>query len=141
MFSSIAFAKIIVRNAELASSGVNTSLWSTDSERMEAFEDARLLHTYLIRMDQRNMGLFPPSSENGKPNFIPENSYFMMGDNRYNSLDLRHSYERKIVALTKYDPYSISYYTNLEPQYIDRNLMQGTANLRFWPLSRFGLTK
>ena len=62
----------------------------------------------------------------------------MMGDNRFNSLDMRHKYESTLKNLVDDDPYSIKYGSYLEPQYVSRTRMLGKAVLRFWPLNRFG---
>ena len=65
----------------------------------------------------------------------------MMGDNRYNSLDMRHSYDYKLIPITKFDALSITYYSNMEPQFVNRSKILGRASLRIWPLNRFGLIK
>ncbi|MCR5219178.1 signal peptidase I [Treponema sp.] len=105
------------------------------TENMRVLEK---LCNYIVRMDQRNMGLFPADDREGHHSYIPENCYFMMGDNRYNSLDMRHSYEITEKALTEYDDYSIRYCSNLSPQYVSRNKILGKASFRFWPLNRIG---
>ena len=62
----------------------------------------------------------------------------MMGDNRFNSLDLRHSYEQKEKALTNEDPLSVTYYSMMAPQYINKKYIVGKPVFRFWPLGRLG---
>lgn len=104
----------------------------------ESVKTLEKLCNYIVRMDQRNMGLFPPDDISGKHNYIPKDSYFMMGDNRYNSLDMRHSYEIKDKALTEFDEYSIRYYSNLSPQYVNKSKILGKASFRFWPVNRIG---
>ncbi|WP_296664063.1 S26 family signal peptidase, partial [Treponema sp. UBA753] len=64
-------------------------------------------------MDLRNLPVFPANDANGNAQYIPENCYFMMGDNRYNSLDMRHSYEQTLVSVSKMDSMSVTYYTSL----------------------------
>ena len=61
-----------------------------------------------------------------------------MGDNRFNSLDLRHSNDYSEKALAKSDPLSITYYSLMAPQYINKKYIIGKPVLRFWPLGRFG---
>ncbi|MBO4386625.1 MAG: signal peptidase I, partial [Treponema sp.] len=102
---------------------------------------AQKLNSYLARLDQRNMPVFPENAKDGSPSYIPENCYFMMGDNRYNSLDMRHSYDYTLIPITKYDELSITYYSNMSPQYVSREKILGRASLRIWPLNRFGLIK
>ena len=92
---------------------------------------------YILYMDQRNMGLFP-AGNGPERKYIPKDCYFMMGDNRYNSLDMRHSYEHIEKPLTEFDEYSIRYMSNLEPQYVHRSRILGKASFRFWPLNRIG---
>lgn len=135
----IYFGRIIVRNAELLSDGVSPSDWTSDAERVAYDAAAENLTSYISEcMDARNMGLFPANDSNGNPSYIPDGCYFMMGDNRFNSLDMRHKYDFSSKKLVEDDPYSVRYLTNLEPQYVSRTRMLGKAVLRFWPLSRFG---
>lgn len=96
------------------------------------------LSFYTQILDQRNMPVFPANDEEGNPVYISDDEYFMMGDNRFNSLDMRHSYEQKTVALDKNDPYSVLYDSNMEPQCVSRKRILGTAVYRFWPWSRRG---
>ena len=110
-----------------------------DTQVLELYEDAELLHWYIQGLlDERNMPLFPANDNAGNPQYIPDNCYFMMGDNRFNSLDLRHSYEQKEKALTSDDPLSVTYYSMMEPQYINKKYIIGKPVFRFWPLGRFG---
>ncbi len=138
LMCKITFGQIVVRNAELLSDGVSPSDWNLDAERISYFDTADNLSFYLRCMDARNMGLFPANNSDGSPSYIPDNCYFMMGDNRFNSLDMRHKYETSSKKLVEDDPYSIRYDTSLEPQYVSRTRMLGKAVLRFWPLNRFG---
>lgn len=109
-----------------------------DEKIVECLKTAEKLHFYCAIQDQRNMSVFPPSCEDGKPNYIPKDCFFMMGDNRFNSLDMRHSYEQKVTPLTKFDKYSVTYFSNLEPQFVNKKHILGSAIFRFWPLGRVG---
>ncbi|MBR7080327.1 MAG: signal peptidase I [Treponema sp.] len=138
LMCKIHFGQIVVRNAELLSDGVSPSEWNDDEERNSYFAEFAELIDYIGHMDARNMGLFPANSADGNPSYIPDNCYFMMGDNRFNSLDMRHKYESTLKNLVDDDPYSIKYGSYLEPQYVSRTRMLGKAVLRFWPFNRFG---
>ena len=133
--------KIITRIANLVADGVSASEWSSDEAIAKYMANAQKLNSYLARLDQRNMPAFPANTSDGSPSYIPENCYFMMGDNRYNSLDMRHSYDYKLIPITKFDELSITYYSNMEPQFVNRSKILGRASLRIWPLNRFGLIK
>lgn len=134
----LVFGRLVVRTATLINDGVSASEWGKDSIRLENYEKAQKISDYVFEMDLRNLPVFPPCSADGSANYIPENCYFMMGDNRYNSLDMRHSYEQSLDPLSKADPHSVTYYTNIAPQWVNRNRMLGKACFRFWPLNRAG---
>ena len=94
---------------------------------------------YIWLLDLRNMPVFPANNEDGTASYIPEDNYFMMGDNRFNSLDMRHSYDAKIVELSKADPNSLMYLSDIAPQYVPEEKILGTTSYRFWPWSRHGV--
>ncbi len=126
IMTKIIFGSILLRNTELIKQGVLPGDWSKDSKRTEYYNKAQVLCDYISRMDLRNMPIFK----------IEGVSYFMMGDNRFNSLDLRHSYEEKLSKLTAYDKYSVSYYSNLGQQSVKKDKILGKALLLYWPISR-----
>lgn len=130
---------LVVRNAELLSSGIPQSQWQADELNTSLIKQAEMLNAYIFLLDRRNMPIFPPNASDGSALFIPDDCYFMMGDNRFNSLDMRHSYEERITSLTAHDAYSVTYYTNLEPQYVNKSRILGTTAWRFWPWSRRGI--
>ncbi|MEE0133213.1 MAG: signal peptidase I [Treponema sp.] len=139
LLSKLAFGRLVVQNARLTAQGKPVASWRTDSIRNAALEQMDLLYVYFALMDSRTMPVFPANSESGQPNYIPHNSFFMMGDNRFNSLDMRHSYDKKIVAITEYDPYSLLYSSRMAPQAVGAQDILGTTVLRFWPVNRFGV--
>ena len=65
----------------------------------------------------------------------------MMGDNRFNSLDMRHMAGFYEAPLTVFDEYSVVYQSCLEQKYVPQNRILGTASYRFWPLNRTGIVK
>ena len=130
---------LFLRYAEFYVNGKNSEAFSSDSKIAEYFLEGQRLYFYTAILDQRNMPIFPANAEDGTPRYIPENSYFMMGDNRFNSLDMRHSYERWNVRLASSDNYSVTYETNMKPQTVSRKRMLGSTSYRFWPVSRAGV--
>ncbi len=130
--------KLYARTAELLLKGTDELKILEDFEIQRLLQDAMKLHFYLGILDQRNMPVFPANFEDGSANYIPENCYFMMGDNRFNSLDMRHSYEQKLVSLSEKDLYSVKYNSNIAPQYVNKKYILGSAVFRFMPVNRIG---
>ena len=141
VMAKLVVGRLIVRQAALMAEGVSSTEWRNDALLCEQGDKAMRLECYIRQMDQRNMPIFPANATDGTAQYIPEHNYFMMGDNRYNSLDMRHSYSRSLVPLSAYDGYSITYYTQMSPQYVSRSRILGKAGIRFWPFSRIGVVK
>lgn len=141
VMTKLTFGRYVVRNLELTNSGVDVSLWSSDEYRSAQWDMAQRLAVYLSNMDLRNMGIFPENDIYGNPEYIPENNYFMMGDNRFNSLDMRHRYSVQPISLFPQEEYGVMYNSRLEPQYVSRSRIEGKASLRIWPFTRFGAVK
>ena len=133
--------KFVLRNAQLIQSGLPYSSLVDDAEIRGLWDRAQLLQSYINYLDRRNMPVFPANQADGSPSYIPDGCYFMMGDNRFNSLDMRHSYEERMEPLTPYDEYSVYYYTNMEPQFVSQDKILGTTEFRFWPKGRIGFLR
>jgi signal peptidase I len=132
---------IIVRNAELIHQGLTAEKRRNDAQLYKYMEQAEKLNFYVMILDQRNMPVFPENNPDGSARYIPENCYFMMGDNRFNSLDMRHSYTQIMTSLTKFDKYSVTYESIMAPQFVNRKYILGTTVFRFWPVNRIGILK
>lgn len=129
----IAFGKLVVRNAELMVANTTAAEFVRDSQRQAILSEADSYRFFMAVHDQRNMPQFPPD------HVIPDDSFLLMGDNRFNSLDMRHSYTVRLVPVDAQDPLSFLYYSNLDPQWVPSERIMGTALFRFWPLSRAGI--
>ena len=130
------FGNLVVRYAELMTSDSKISV-SDDSIMSENMQNAIDIDWYIRGfLDVRNMPVFPADDENGNPQYIPKDCYFMMGDNRFNSHDLRHANDYAPRPLTPSDSMSVQYDSIIEPQYINKKLIIGKPVFRFWPLDR-----
>ncbi len=139
VMTKITLGKLICEYARLIKDNVPEQNWGNDSDLLQLYDAAELLDWYIQGLlDERNMPVFPANDTEGNPQYIPENCYFMMGDNRFNSLDLRHSYSQKEKALTTDDELSVTYYSMMAPQYINKKYIVGKPVFRFWPLNRLG---
>lgn len=89
---------------------------------IELYEYTALyIHSYF---DPRN---FPPFPRGG---VLPEDQYFFLGDNRYNSFDSRHwKSGRRISALDASDPYSLKYGSMVQPFSMGSKYIRGKALL------------
>ena len=134
----LVFGRLAVENLKEFDASASLASLRSAGEKIALLEKAQILHSYVYLLDRRNMPIFPANDSDGNPVYIPENSYFMMGDNRFNSLDMRHSYDYWLAPISKYDDYSATYYSDMQPQYVSRSRMLGNTSYRFWPVSRAG---
>jgi signal peptidase I len=131
------FGRLAVRYADVVTGRATEADYQADPAiRSTALEVDRIFR-YMQNRDQRNFGEFPA----GPDEYIPDDCFFMMGDNRFNSLDMRHSYSYRLVSIDPEDRYSVGYNSNLAPQYVSATRILGGANFRFWPLSRAGVPR
>ena len=129
----LCFGKLVVRNIELFQANATAEQFVSDAERSRLLQEAQNYAFYLAWTSQRNMNVFPAGDE-----YIPDNHYFMMGDNRFNSTDMRHAYFFRLEPVDKNDTLSIRFQTNSEPKYVSAHKILGTTVLRVFPFSRFG---
>ena len=142
VMTKMLYGELISRTAYLIRSNYSMSSSDTDTVIADLLEQAQMLDWYVRGLlDSRNMPVFPASEADGTPNYIPENCYFMMGDNRFNSLDFRHSAKEFDTVLTKEDPLSVTYTSQMDPHYVDKKLIIGKPSYRFWPGNRRGMVQ
>lgn len=132
----IALGNIILKCAQNINNNISFSDFNNDASFVEYINKFEKIHLYCFFLDRRNMPVFPANDENGNAQYLPKDCYFMMGDNRFNSFDMRHTDNDYIAKLTSFDDYSVTYYSCMNPQYVPKNLILGTAEVRFWPLNR-----
>lgn len=136
------FGELILRYSQLFASGKTYSELNEDEEVHSLLQNAYVMVWYVSELlDERNMPVFPANNSDGSAQFIPNNCYFMMGDNRFNSLDLRHSNEYFEKSLTADDELSVTYNSCMKPQYINQKLIVGKPVYKIWPLNRMGTIK
>ncbi len=130
------FVKLILRNIQLIAQNASIETVKADTQRQMLLTEADNYNLYLAYSYGRNMNVFPKETDS----YIPENEYFMVGDNRFNSHDLRHG-KTSIVPLDDGDIMPFVYPSNIDPQTLPAEKILGLAVFKFWPPSRFGAVK
>ena len=133
----LAVGRLLVKDVALLKDNLSSSEQLNDAERLNILNELRSYYYYLALSGQRNMNEFPK----GDGSYIPEGAFFMMGDNRFNSTDMRHGYKLYKTSVDNNDPLSIRYMSNLHPRYIREERMLGVANFIFWPKERIGAVR
>ena len=130
----LSIGRLLVKDVQLLRENLSSQELLDSTERLNILNELRNYYYYLVLTGQRNMNEFPK----GEGSYIPEGAFFMMGDNRFNSTDLRHGYAIYRASVDVNDPLSIKYMTNMKPRYVKENRLLGIANFIFWPKSRIG---
>ena len=130
----LSIGRLLVKDVQLLRENLSSKELLDSKERLNILNELRNYYYYLVLTGQRNMNEFPK----GEGSYIPEGAFFMMGDNRFNSTDLRHGYAIYRASVDVNDPLSIKYMTNMKPRYVKENLLLCIANFIFWPKSSIG---
>ncbi len=142
VMTKLYYGELVARSAQLIRSNITMSSFGDDTVINDIIEEVQILDWYVRGLlDSRNMPVFPANNQNGEPQYIPQDCYFMMGDNRFNSLDFRHSADVFEAPLTSEDSLSVTYSSQMDPHYVNKRLIIGKPTYRFSPASRRGMVQ
>ena len=126
----ILYGKIITRIASYIVEDKSEMINSDEKLKNNAQLEYYIYIYQRYYQDERNMPVFPANDENGNAQYIPQDCYFMMGDNRFNSLDMRHTDKEYKAPVTKYDSMPFEYASFMQPQYVNKSLIIGKPIIR-----------
>jgi hypothetical protein len=128
------FTKILA-----GASSADPKAFFTESKNLQSIYTEKVgLISYMYLFEFRNLPEFPK----GDGNYIPAGQYFLMGDNRYGSLDFRYKNEvRKAFQVDAWDEYSMKISSMLNPFTLSEDKMLGLTPIVLWPLNKIGLLK
>ena len=129
------FAKLILRDLELFKSNTTEAAFQSDSVRSALLREAEEYAIYTELSNGRNMNEFP------KDGYLKQDEYFLMGDNRFNSMDMRHANQSAPVPLDPYDTNALIVLSTVFPQALPEANILGSASFIFWPVPRSGTVK
>lgn len=131
-------AQLELLEADLRAAGADAAAYLADPSRAAARERLESLTAYLYQF--RDFRCFP-EFPSGEGEYLAAGHYFLMGDNRYNSLDFRHAGSPSFKDLDPSDPASVRYLSLSAPRSLSASNIEGFALARVWPPSRFGAVK
>ncbi|MBN2509856.1 MAG: signal peptidase I [Spirochaetales bacterium] len=133
MFKNLQLERFIIY-AELVQQNVSLRDFASSAALSENIRQSKELERiYLRYFDFRNFPAFPA----GEDEYIPKGHYFLIGDNRYNSLDFRYDHSGSFPRyLDNGDTSSIVYNSSLAPYLLPQENILGIARATFWPFSR-----
>lgn len=129
------FAQLMLRNLQLFAQNSTEVQIQEDEQRLELLTEAERYIVYLQLSNGRNMDEFP------KDSYLGNDEYFLMGDNRFNSLDMRHTLTKKSVPLDNYDSMPVYYDSQVFPETLPGKKILGLVNLIFYPFNRAKIMK
>lgn len=119
--------------------------WDSSMLMNEDYRELYLLRFYvdgfyiLNSFDMANLPEFPSKDDE----YIAEKEYFLMGDNRYNSLDSRMGHEDYVISIDENDnsDFALKAVVSWEPHSIPLRLIHGKVRFILYPTNRMRFFK